>query len=375
MRKWVAAILIAIVLFVLQEGQASAAQRNEYICAVGVNDSVLNLKQNPPFVLEHTAYMPIKDLAAAIGASISKENPDGYTIKKGKSWIRYSVKQQQALTSAGKTAEWKAMIRESTLFVPIRSAGEFFGYKVEFLSAGPAVRLLNKGAKMSNEQFISANRAAIKDFYVKKKAVYLTFDDGPAKGMESILDILKNKKAKATFFIIEPQARANPASVKRLVKEGHYPALHSVTHDKNKLYAGNPQNPALEMDKTRKTILSLTGIDSRLARVPYGSKPYMTGPFRDALVQKGYKMWDWNIDTLDWKYTRNSPQTIFDIVKKGLQPAAAGGKPPVILMHVNSGTVSMLPQIIDYLYSQGYECLAYNPDNHFTMNFWKDDRL
>ncbi len=47
----------------------------------------------------------------------------------------------------------------------------------------------------------------------------------------------------------------------------------------------------------------------------------------------------------------------------------------VILMHDSSVTVQILPQVIDYLQSQGYKLLPYNPSSHLEVNFWKDTRL
>lgn len=208
-----------------------------------------------------------------------------------------------------------------------------------------------------------------------KSHVYLTFDDGPNQNLNSILDILKTKHIKATFFMIEPQIRQYQQAVKRLVKEGHYPGLHSVSHDKHRLYDGSPKNVVNEMEQTRKTVLKITGVDSRLTRAPYGSKPYLTTAFRNELVAHRMKLWDWNIDTLDWKYQSSHPQKILENVKIGLERLQNKQEPIVILMHVTKGTALELPYVIDYLKSKGYEFQVYNPAQHFTMNFWNDGRL
>ncbi|MFF5396715.1 polysaccharide deacetylase family protein [Peribacillus butanolivorans] len=204
------------------------------------------------------------------------------------------------------------------------------------------------------------------------KVVYLTFDDGPNQYTPTILDILKKKKAKATFFMIEGNIKRNPKTVNRMINEGNYPGLHSVSHDKKKLYRGSSSNVAIEMEKTRQTLLKVSKFDSKLTRVPYGSKPYMTKPFRDTLAKKGFKMWDWNIDTLDWKYNKTNPSKITSNVKAGLK----GKKGPiVILFHDSKGTAQQLPEIIDYLRAQGYKVEVYNPKNHIVMNFWEDKRF
>lgn len=205
--------------------------------------------------------------------------------------------------------------------------------------------------------------------------VYLTFDDGPNQEMDEILDILKEKNIKATFFMIEPQIKNYSDVVKRLVNEGHFPALHSVTHDKSKLYEGDPLNVAIEMEQTRKTLHQVTGVDSRLTRAPYGSKPYMTDAFRNGLVQQGMKMWDWNVDTVDWKYHNSNPELILENTINGMKGLKDGNDPIVILMHVTKGTATVLPQLIAFIENEGYEFSAYQPDKHFSMNFWNDSRL
>ncbi len=205
-----------------------------------------------------------------------------------------------------------------------------------------------------------------------KKVVYLTFDDGPSVNTRKILDILNRKKVKGTFFLIEPNIKRYPLTAKRIVREGSYVGLHSVSHSVARLYKGSPTNVATEMEKTRLTLKKVTNVDSHLTRVPYGSKPYMTTSFRNALVKKKLKMWDWNIDSLDWKYSSSNPAKIVSNVKTGLK----GKKGPVIILfHEKKGTIQKLPEIIDYLRKNGYTFAIYDPNHHFQMNFWKDKRL
>ena len=208
--------------------------------------------------------------------------------------------------------------------------------------------------------------------YQSSKVVYLTFDDGPNQYTPKILDILKSKKAHATFFMISGNISHNPKTVNRMIKEGNYPGLHSVSHDVKKLYRGSPNNVANEMEITRQTLLRVAHFNSHLTRVPYGSKPYMTRASLNVLAKKGFKMWDWNIDTLDWKYNRTNPSVITARVKSGL----VGKKGPiVILFHDSRGTTQQLPTIIDYLRKKGYKLEVYNPKHHIVMNFWGDRRF
>src|SRR5579883_2913604 len=61
--------------------------------------------------------------------------------------------------------------------------------------------------------------------------VVLTFDDGPIpKNSNQVLQILADNCAKATFFIIGEQAKANPEGIRKLVEAGHTVGTHSQTH-------------------------------------------------------------------------------------------------------------------------------------------------
>ena len=76
-------------------------------------------------------------------------------------------------------------------------------------------------------------------------------------------------------------------------------------------------------------------------------------------------MWDWTIDTYDWK-SYDNPSAILERVRN-----QSDEQVEVILMHDSSVTVQILPKVIDYLQSQGYKLLPYNPSSHLKVNFGK----
>lgn len=181
-----------------------------------------------------------------------------------------------------------------------------------------------------------------------KKVIYLTFDDGPSTATKNILDSLRTYGAKATFFMLEPRMRAEPGLVKRIVNEGHTPGLHGVTHDKYKFYA-SPQSAVNEMVQDQQTLESITGVHSRLIRTPYGSIPYLTEPFRTALKQQGFQLWDWNVDSSDWANGQYLTTTIHQIQKQ-----VAAGIIPIVLMHDKPETAKRLPELLRYLARNGF---------------------
>ena len=200
-----------------------------------------------------------------------------------------------------------------------------------------------------------------------RKIVYLTFDDGPSAYQKEILDILKRNNIKGTFFMIGGNIPAHKESVKRLVNEGHYPGVHSMTHNYGKLYT---QGKFIEeMQQAQDIMKEVTGVYPKLVRCPYGSMPGLTQALRDQMVAADMKEWDWTIDSLDWQYPGNPDA----VVQKTISQVSQNRE--VILMHEKSQTVQALQRIIDDLRSKGYEFEVYDESSHFPLNFWKDNRI
>ncbi|WDC83244.1 polysaccharide deacetylase family protein [Caloramator sp. mosi_1] len=99
-------------------------------------------------------------------------------------------------------------------------------------------------------------RAAIDDSS-KVKTVYLTFDDGPSyKITNQILDVLKQKEVKATFFLIGNKVEERKEVVKRIYYEGHSIGLHSYTHKMKQIYKSE-DNFIEEMKKQKMQYIML----------------------------------------------------------------------------------------------------------------------
>jgi peptidoglycan-N-acetylglucosamine deacetylase len=371
-------LFMVVFFFVLEHQEVRAAASLETI-PVAVNDQFITFPDAIPIVLDQTTYVPVRFFSDGIKASLTVVKPGVVSLElKDKSLIMYT-NQNEIHFNNGRKIKIKLFVRNGRTYAPIRSLGVYFGYQVHYIAEGPIVRVVNSENMMERAIFLKKNQEKIKDFYQEENLdqrpkVYLTFDDGPNTGINQILDILKKKKAKASFFMLEPQMRRFPNEIRRLIMEGHYPALHSVSHNRHLLYGGKPSAVVNEMVKAQQTLYEMTGIRSMLTRAPYGSKPYMVQSFRDELARENFKMWDWDIDSLDWKY-RSNPQQIYANVKAGFLQERKENKPIIILFHINKGTIEALPEIIDYIYSQGYQCSAYDPTKHLVVNFWNDDRL
>ncbi|WP_144514239.1 polysaccharide deacetylase family protein [Bacillus thuringiensis] len=202
------------------------------------------------------------------------------------------------------------------------------------------------------------------------KVVYLTFDDGPSELTGKFLDVLKEQHVVSTFFMqgSNLQNTAFQENVKRAVKEGHYIGAHSMTHNSDKLYKKGQFVP--EMKETLALIHNITGTTPKLVRPPYGSAPGLKGEeIRNQIVEAGIKVWDWTIDSNDWKLKGN-PQQIIENVKRTTTEDVE-----VVLMHEKPQTLQALPEIIKFYKEKGYEFGVYNEADHFQLNFQKDQRL
>jgi len=185
--------------------------------------------------------------------------------------------------------------------------------------------------------------------------VAITFDDGPdPKWTPKILQILKEKKAPAAFFILGTQAQHYPDLLEQIVSEGHEVGNHSFTHQ-NLGEAGDRQIE-LELNATTRLIEAITDHSTAYFRPPYNADgtPTDPGDLRALRVARdlGYLTVTQSIDPDDWE--RPGSEALLRRVK---DQRAGGGS--IILLHDGGGersqTVAALPAIIDYLRARGDE--------------------
>lgn len=186
-----------------------------------------------------------------------------------------------------------------------------------------------------------------------RREVALTFDDAPdANFTPKILDILKNKGVKATFFVVGWRVEAYPDIVKRIVAEGHILGNHSYNH---------ANFPKLKDDafheqiiKTDRLIEKFTGFTPNIVRPPYGN---VTERQVQWLVTQKKIIVNWNVDSLDWKGLKAEQvaTNVLTHVKSG----------SIILQHSGtgtggdlSGTANALPKMIDELKNEGFKLLT-----------------
>ncbi len=190
------------------------------------------------------------------------------------------------------------------------------------------------------------------------KTIFLTFDDGPSDRTLEILDILREKGVKATFFVTGncPLAKGK-AIMKRIVDEGHTIGVHTYTHDFKKIYAS--VNAFLDdFYKIYSLIYDATSVKPTIFRFPGGSKNgFNKGNYRELIAEmtrRGFDYFDWNLSAGD--AVSRTPTPTARCISNVLN-ASKNCRHGVVLMHdarPKATTVEALPAIIDGLRSQGF---------------------
>lgn len=192
----------------------------------------------------------------------------------------------------------------------------------------------------------------------KKGVIYLTFDDGPTTSITpKILDILKAKNVKATFFILNYDSNEEKL-VKREINEGHTVGIHGYSHDYKQIYK-SVDAYMNNITKLQEKIKKSTGYNATITRFPGGSSntvslynPGIMTILSKEVVSRGYKYFDWNVSSGDAGGAKTS-QDVYKNVISGLRKDRAN----VVLMHDFSGntkTVNALKDIIEYGLENGY---------------------
>lgn len=194
------------------------------------------------------------------------------------------------------------------------------------------------------------------DISIGDKVIYLTFDDGPSVYTKELLNILKEYNVKATFFVT---GNGNREYIKKAYNEGHSIGIHTYSHVYKNVYASE-EAYFNDLEKVQKIIKEQTGEESRLVRFPGGSSNTVSKKYYPGIMTyltsevslRGYKYYDWNIDSED-ATRRVDENKVYENVVSHLKP----NRENIILMHdfsANEPTKNALRRIIQYGKENGY---------------------
>lgn len=181
------------------------------------------------------------------------------------------------------------------------------------------------------------------------KPVYLTFDAGYENGYtEIILDILKEKKVPAAFFLVGNYIEENPELVKRMEAEGHIVGNHTMHHPDMSAIADEEAFKS-EISELEETYRNAVGKE-----IPKFYRPPQ-GKYSEANLQQasrlGYTTLFWSLAYVDWLENDQPDETeSINLLNKRIHPGA------IVLLHSTSKTNSrILGELIDGWKSKGYE--------------------
>jgi peptidoglycan/xylan/chitin deacetylase (PgdA/CDA1 family) len=200
-------------------------------------------------------------------------------------------------------------------------------------------------------QWLVANRSRVDG----ARCLALTFDDGPDPvDTPKLLDLLREKGVKATFFVVGKRADQYPEIVRRAWAEGHLVANHTWSHDSLFCFL-TPRRLRAEIERGTESIRRSCGSRPRFFRSPVGLRHPLLAPYLEAV---GLEYVSWTIRTLDTLTTNSSV-----LARRILNKAASGD---IILLHdhLPGGTDAMLealPRVIDELRERGFEFVLAGP--------------
>lgn len=388
MKKTIITICIAlcIAIFTTPTTQAATQKQSRYI---GLHDRLLPITDVR--VIEGDTKVPLEAIAKPLYIPIEKTDGITHFSKRGPE-ITYNPDTKRT-TQDGTEIPWNPIVEiDNTLFISVKYIARNTGFQIEYFKELNTIRIyrdtydhmdqktyiqhIQKVLNEKNKPIVKPTKPTKPATPARTKAnVYLTFDDGPNKFTTINNATLVKYNVKGTFFFVGKNMKSNEKIIKSTQANGHYIGTHSMTHDIKKVYH-SPKAFITEMNDTTKLLKSITGVESKLVRVPYGSVPHITPAMKKLLIQNNYKMWDWDVDSKDWTMKEKDSEKILQTVKTDFNNALkAGDKDIVILLHDRVQTTVALPKIIEWLQSEGYTIKAYTPESHTIQNYLHDKNL
>jgi peptidoglycan-N-acetylglucosamine deacetylase len=177
-------------------------------------------------------------------------------------------------------------------------------------------------------------------FSVQGKEIFLTFDDGPHPDITPfVLDVLNEKKIKATFFCVGNMVNKYPEIFQRILKEGHQVGNHTFNHENSKKVSKNDYLESIS--KANKFI------NSKLFRPPYG----ILNSNLSRIIAQDYKiiMWSW------LSYDFDNRVGVDEILAQAKKIKAGD----ILVLHdnpkISEKQKELLPKLIDFLQIKGFE--------------------
>jgi peptidoglycan/xylan/chitin deacetylase (PgdA/CDA1 family) len=162
--------------------------------------------------------------------------------------------------------------------------------------------------------------------------VALTYDDGPGRGSPGILELLAERGARATFFMVGSEVERDPDLARAVLAAGHEIGSHSMRHLDHE--AVPPAEAVDDMLDGARAIERALGLEPRLYRAPYGH--FVPATVAEA-ERRGWTCVHWSALGMDW-LDDATPRSVADNVIRDLEPGA------IVLLHDSRRAKPMRPE-------------------------------
>lgn len=267
--------------------------------------------------------------------------------------------------------------RNGTVYVPVKLCCGKFGLSYSTLSfSGETVLRVTDGSAQSDSSFTSSNADSIQSAIntykgvtpstpsggsgqtteqsaeppippveekptQKPARVYLTFYGAPTANTPAVLDALHNAGRLATFFLPVDASTWTDDTVRRIVAEGHTPAL---------LLNVSPQTAPADLVSSltaaNERLTLLTGVSTRIVSNDTGCAK-LTQAQRDALIGAGYRLWDSTFDSGD--ATQSAARAYATTAQNFVSTTAT----VVVRLHHSASTAQTVRSLSAYMSRQG----------------------
>ena len=181
-----------------------------------------------------------------------------------------------------------------------------------------------------------------------QKKIYLTFDAGYENGVtEKLLDVLKEEKVPAAFFVVGNFIEENPQIIQRMEAEGHVVGNHTMHHPDMSAIADEADFQK-ELAELEAAYQKVTGkAMKKFYRPPQGK--YSEENLTQA-NKLGYTTVFWSLAYVDWLQDRQpTREEALNLLNKRIHPQA------IVLLHSTSKTNGeILKELIEGWKARGY---------------------
>ena len=183
--------------------------------------------------------------------------------------------------------------------------------------------------------------------------IYFTFDDGPSQYTYGILEYLNRYNVKATWFVVPSREEWCYTALKAISNAGHTVAVHSATHEYEKIYA-SVEAYLEDFHEAWEIVREATGQTPQIFRFPGGSNNDFNVDTREAIIKemtrRGFRFYDWNVQSNDVSGAN------WDQMYNSVPRDCHNQDRPIVLMHdTMQSTLYVIEDVLKVLIDEGYK--------------------